>query len=135
MAPVIRVSGTLFSRLECHAEGFDTPAAVIERILNVYEGVDASSEQSSEPEMLKRPELIFHPADEKEILRKLVEKKSAWVNVHHNDGSIKTSPWYADKMQPTSNLRANIWSGRLRDWKKKGIVKAEFYFDPKDLQK
>ena len=108
MAPVIRVSEKLFSRLECHAEGFDTPAAVIERILNTLEGVEASSEQSSEPDPVMKPELIFHPADEKEFLRKLVEKKSAWVNVHHNDGSIKTSPWYADKMQPTSNLRGNI---------------------------
>ena len=35
--PVIRVSDELFSRLEAYAVGFDTPSAVIERLLNEYE--------------------------------------------------------------------------------------------------
>lgn len=34
MAPVIRISDELYGRLEALARGFDTPAAVIERLLN-----------------------------------------------------------------------------------------------------
>jgi hypothetical protein len=37
--PVIRISDELFSRLEAYAVGFDTPAAVIERLLNERENI------------------------------------------------------------------------------------------------
>ena len=39
MSHVIRIPADLFSRLERHAQGFDTPANVIERLLNHYEGI------------------------------------------------------------------------------------------------
>ena len=45
--PVIRISDELFSRLEAYAVGFDTPAAVIERLLNKYEN-KADSEINKE---------------------------------------------------------------------------------------
>ena len=40
MSHVIRLSPELYARLERHAEGFDTPANVIEMLLNHYEGVE-----------------------------------------------------------------------------------------------
>lgn len=40
MSPVIRVSDDLFARLESHAQGFDSPANVIERLLNSFEGIE-----------------------------------------------------------------------------------------------
>lgn len=42
MSPVIRVPSNIYSRLERHAKGFDTPASVIEKLLNHYEGIDPS---------------------------------------------------------------------------------------------
>jgi len=39
MSPVIRLSSDIYKRLECHASGFDTPANVIEKLLNHFEGV------------------------------------------------------------------------------------------------
>jgi len=48
MSKTIRISAGLFSRLERHAQGFETPASVIERILNAYEGVSSQNEISSE---------------------------------------------------------------------------------------
>jgi len=42
MCPVVRISTETYSRLEKHAIGFDTPANVIERILDHYEGVEPS---------------------------------------------------------------------------------------------
>jgi hypothetical protein len=78
--------------------------------------------------------LVFHPADEKQFLKQLIERKAAWVKIDYQDGSSETIPWHASRMKPTSNLRANIWSGQLRDWKAKGIVKAEFFIDRGDIQ-
>ena len=37
MSQVIRIPEALYQRLENHAQGFDTPANVIEKILNFYE--------------------------------------------------------------------------------------------------
>ncbi len=42
--PVIRVSDELFSRLEAYAVGFDTPSAVIERLLNEHENKAKNTE-------------------------------------------------------------------------------------------
>ncbi|MFV1977452.1 MAG: hypothetical protein ACC651_17050 [Candidatus Scalindua sp.] len=38
MSPVIRITPEVYSRLEKHAVGFDTPANVIEKLLNHFEG-------------------------------------------------------------------------------------------------
>ena len=43
MSPVIRIPEVLFSRLEQHAKGFDTPANVIETLLNHFEGIDTKT--------------------------------------------------------------------------------------------
>lgn len=37
MSPVIRIPDPIYSRLEGHAKGFDTPSNVIEKILDYYE--------------------------------------------------------------------------------------------------
>ena len=41
MSPVIRIPEDLYSRLEQHAKGFDTPANAIETLLNQLEGIDS----------------------------------------------------------------------------------------------
>jgi hypothetical protein len=47
MSPVIRISEHLYSRLEQHAKGFDTPANVIETLLNHFEGVDQKASNTT----------------------------------------------------------------------------------------
>jgi len=47
MCPVIRVPEDLYSRLEQHANGFDTPANVIETLLNHFEGIDAKASNTA----------------------------------------------------------------------------------------
>lgn len=42
MSQVIRVSTETYKRLEGHSKGFDTPSAVIERLLNSYDGISES---------------------------------------------------------------------------------------------
>jgi len=47
MSKTIRIPSELFIRLEKHAKGFDTPASVIERILDSYEGVVTRSSSTA----------------------------------------------------------------------------------------
>lgn len=47
MSPVIRVPDDLYSRLEQHAKGFDTPANVIETLLNHFEGIDPKTSNTA----------------------------------------------------------------------------------------
>ena len=53
MPPVIRISDELYDRLAKHAEGFDTPANVIERLLDDAEGVQRSTSPKSQRDMTK----------------------------------------------------------------------------------
>ena len=71
MSPVIRISDNLYQRLEAYASGFDTPANVIETILNKYEGVPSSPQSSSNLEQNRD----IQKEKEKEIeIEKEIEK-------------------------------------------------------------
>lgn len=123
--PVIRIPESLYQRLSAHAEGFDTPANVLERLLDQIEGVSSGVEITGGNESM-RPELHFSPSED--IFRKgLVEGKTGQVVLHYADGSKKEKPWHASRFTERSNLRANIWSGLLRGWEEKQIVSAEFH--------
>jgi hypothetical protein len=138
MCPVIRVSDDLYTRLERLAEGFDTPTKVIERLLNEHEahgGRFDSRKESPAPTPNRQPELIFHPADEGEFKSLLIQQKKAYVVLHKSDRSTDRSVWRARQFSETSSLRGNLWSGYLRGWNKKGIVKAEFAIKQKDLSR
>lgn len=53
MSHVIRIPPEIYARLERHAKGFDTPANVIERLLDHYEGV-AKSQPSRDTSPMDR---------------------------------------------------------------------------------
>ena len=56
MSPVIRLSDTVYERLGAHAQGFEPPANVIERLLDQVEGVDTATritEQKSDKDHSK----------------------------------------------------------------------------------
>ena len=127
MPPVIRIPESLYQRLSAHAEGFDTPANVIEKLLNQIEGTppSAGSTGSNEPH---RPELHFFPSED--TFRKgLIEGKTGQVVLHFADGGKRDKPWHPSRFTERSNLRANIWSGLLRGWEEKQIVSAEFHME------
>ena len=58
--PVIRISNELYKRLESQAQGFDTPASVIERLLDASENKPFSAARVESNDM-DRPELVFVP--------------------------------------------------------------------------
>ena len=67
MSQVIRIPKNLYKRLESHAIGFDTPAGVLEKVLNFYETHRPNITKSkntlkssvSEPPILEAMQTIF----------------------------------------------------------------------------
>ncbi|EKO3819891.1 hypothetical protein NTH40_001409 [Vibrio harveyi] len=119
MTRTIEVTVETYTRLEKLAVGFDTPEAVIKRLLDQVEG---------KPET--KPTLTFIPEDEAEFKRELIKSKEAEVVLYKVDGTREVSRWNANRLTESSNLRGNLWSGLLRNWKEKGIQKAEFFVLP-----
>lgn len=129
MSHVIRINDDLYNRLRSHAEGFDTPAIVIERILDSYEAngfspVSKVEEVSPASEL----EISFGDFSEKSFKTKLLKTKYAFITLHYTDGSSETKRWNASKFTEDSKLGANLRSGFLRGWRAKGIYKAELSF-------
>ena len=60
---------------------------------------------------------------------RLWERQQAQVILYKADGTTKRKTWDASRFTATSNLRGNLWSGYLRGWADRGIVKAEFAID------
>jgi transcriptional regulator with XRE-family HTH domain len=120
MNNTIDLTPETFTRLEKLAQGFDTPEAVIIRMLNVVEGKKEV-----------KPILYFEPSDETIFKQRLIEAKEAEVVIYKHDGNREIVFWSANRFSESSNLRANLWSGLLRDWKKKNILKVELLILPK----
>lgn len=72
MSPVVRLPSDVYTRLECHASGFDTPANVIEKLLNHYEGVS--------------PEQALKSASERSVKRHI--KKYEFNGVTYGKGRL-----------------------------------------------
>lgn len=121
MSKDIAVSDSVFERLAARAVGFDTPDQVIQRLLDEVEFKQEI-----------KPLLLFIPS-EKAFKEKLIADKRAEITLHKIDGSREITVWNAGRFNQESNLRANLWSGYLRNWKEKGIIKAELEVLPRGL--
>ncbi|EKN3342808.1 hypothetical protein ACQ8YR_002631 [Yersinia enterocolitica] len=119
--PQITISDAVYKRLEQHATGFDTPEQVILRLLNLAEGTSTS-----------KPELVFSPIDDKAFKSAFLASGHAEIALYYNSGKRDVLRWEAKRFSDDSNLRANLWSGHLRNWKDKGIIKAEFSALPRE---
>ena len=115
----ISIEQKTFERLEKLAIGFDTPDAVIQRLIDAYENKKD-----------EKPTLTFSPTDEKQFLSLLVKRRFAEVTLNKIDGSRDILSWEVNALTEKSNLRGNLWSGFLRGWKDKGIISADFYIYP-----
>lgn len=128
MSQVIRISNELYRRLEAHTVGFDTPSNVIERILDVYEGV-STTEKSVDCNELITPanklEILYRPVTEEAFKEQFLETKKAFVKMFYTNGSEEIKEWNSPNFAITSSVAGNLRSGYLRGWKDKGIFKAE----------
>lgn len=129
MSPIIRISDTLYKRLETRAVGFDTPAKLIERLLDEVDNIQPNKIAELTENTIK-PELVFNPVSEDQFKKLLVKNKQAEIALYKSDGTREISIWNASRFRSDSNLRGNLWSGQLRGWKEKCIIKAEISILP-----
>lgn len=119
MTHTIEISNDTYKRLGKRVVGFDSPENVIHRLLDQAEG-----------KTTEKPELFFVPENEAEFKVQLLQTKEAEITLYKIDGSREILYWNAYRLKPESNLRGNLWSGQLRGWQEKGIVKAELMVLP-----
>jgi len=137
MSQVVRIPQNLYVRLEKHARGFDSPANVIERILNYYERQQGSESEPEPAQQTTTPlslEMIYYPDGELNFKRALLDNKKAYVLLHKIDGTSELKEWDASKFTAHSDVNGNLRSGYLRSWKSKGIYKAEIAINKNDLE-
>jgi hypothetical protein len=83
----------------------------------------------------ERLQIDFFPADESMFKSLLIQRKRAYVRLYTSDGKAgPVTEWNAERFTETSNLRGNLFSGYLRNWKNRGIVKAELAIDRSNLK-
>jgi hypothetical protein len=136
VSEVIKIPFDLYSRLGTHAKGFETPADVIERILNFYEGKRGDVKpvvEFSNVELPAQVEIIYYPPSEAKFKQALLKTKVAYILLHKIDGTAELKEWNALSFGVDSSVSGNLRSGYLRNWKKKGIVRAEVSTERKDL--
>ncbi|WP_051305644.1 DUF7557 family protein [Desulfogranum mediterraneum] len=136
MNQTIKISANLYQRLGAHAEGFETPEGVIERLVTFYEeqrGLENTALTKPMKEMPLNLDIIYYPSDEESFKQQLLQKKVAYLLLHKFDGSKEIKEWNALNFSDQSSVNGNLRSGYLRDWQKKGIVKAEITTDRNDF--
>jgi hypothetical protein len=135
------ISKTTYDRLGAHARPFESLDQVITRMIDAYEKSQREEpasdlerqKQISHPDEDRELEIKFFPEDEAEFKRLLLANRQAWIVLHKLDGSKQLKHWNIYKFTKDSHLRGNLSSGYLRDWKKKGICKAEVAINKEDI--
>ncbi len=133
MSKVIRIPDKLFKRLEAHAEGFSTPASIIEMVLDKYEGVEKKNKTAEKAQHLyaNQPEINYLAGSKETFKARLLKHKKAFLKFHFSNGEHEIKEWNASKFGENSSVDGNLRSGPLRGWKEKGIVKVEISIDQK----
>lgn len=108
----VSISDDVYRRLEALAVGFD------------------SAEESGSKSSENKPSLTFVP-DEAAFKNELIARNKVQVVLHLKNGERDAIHWNTSRFQPNSNLRANFWSGILRNWKDKEIPSAELSVLPR----
>ncbi|MBA5249036.1 MAG: hypothetical protein FE834_05815 [Gammaproteobacteria bacterium] len=154
MSQVIKIDEQLYQRLSTHVKGFETPSQVINKILDFYEK-ENNIESNSVENMIDRYEkennitsdspiqllvsatrldIIYHPInDENAFKRALLKTKLAYVKMYKTNGESEIAEWHATRFTESSSVKGNLTSGYLRDWRNRGIFKAEISIDKASL--
>ena len=132
----VEIPIALYQRLGSHVQGFENPASVIERILDFYEEKQGTKKTESVGTVLSLPSslsITYYPSDEESFKKLLLQKKVAYLLLHKIDGTKDLKEWNAINFTDQSSVNGNLRSGYLRDWQKKGIIKAEISTDRADF--
>ncbi len=79
-------------------------------------------------------EIFYHPSDELSFKKLLLQTQRAYILLHMTDGTTALKEWNASNFGDDSNVGRNLRSGYLRNWKQKGIFKAEISTKKEDLE-
>ena len=103
-------------------------SAAIDRLLDNQQGKAVSRSENS------RLEVIYFPEGEENFKQALLaidsSRRVAHIRIHYFGGRIAYKKWRAADIDENSLIRGNLASGHLRDWRQKGIVKAEVSLEP-----
>ncbi len=139
MSQSISITDDLYRRLKVHASGFDTLSNVIETILNAYESsnpVAISSIAKNSVSTIKPStnlEICYINSTKYGFKQALIANKKAYIKIYYSNGTHDLKKWTALKFNSSSNLEVNLRSGFLRDWKKRGIYKAELTINREEI--
>ncbi len=82
-----------------------------------------------------RLDIEYFPSGERNFKQEFLVSRKAYIRIFYKDGRIEIVPWHAQKFSEHSSVRGNLASGRLHEWRYKGIYKAEVSIEPfKDSQ-
>lgn len=145
MFKTIEISEYLYERLGRLANTFETPDQVIGRLIDHYESKVKSDQKNPDfveelpiidkPKIRTFKKLIpnFYPTNLEEFKSLLLKEKQAWVILYFNDGSKEVHQWNAHRFTEKSDVLGNLRSGYLRDWREKGIIKADIAIDKNEI--
>ncbi len=102
-------------------------------VIGVHTITSSSAAKVATPKMSSKratTELSFSIVDETQFKKELLISKKAHFVLTYSSGAVKTSPWNVERLDVTSNLRANIqsrpfWRNRITE----GLVKVEVFID------
>lgn len=147
MTKTIEITDELYDRLGRHAQPFETPAQVMQRILDkIEQGVGTAKEKQLpflDKPISTRPsddfrytgklQINFYPSDPTAFKARLLREKEAWILMTYRDGKRELKNWSANNFKQSSNVMANLRSGYFRGWKERGLVKADVAVERSDL--
>jgi hypothetical protein len=135
MSQIIRIEKNLYQRLAKYSNGFETPSQVINKMIDFYEtknNIEPSIELVTEKST--NLEIIYYPINDVNNFKQLLlEEKMAYINIHKINNETKIIEWNAYRFKDSSDIEKNLRSGYLRDWKDKGIFKAELSINKDDF--
>ena len=140
----ITINEKLSARLSIYQynQGLPSWESAIERLLNLAEKQSqfhgSASTGATKPTVApaRFPQIIYRceqsgtEIGKEEFQRRLLTHKKARVRIHYTDGSVRDKIWHANNITEGSDIRANLATGYLRDWRKKRICKAEIVAMP-----
>ncbi len=131
MSKVIRISDALHKRLAEYAVGFDSPANVIEKLLNQMEKIEPLEECAVESSHALLPIRLI-PEDEARFKKELLKIRKAKLHIFYEDGREENKTWNAFKFDSDSNVMTNLRSRaefRQDVWQQDGIARVEVSID------
>ncbi len=138
----IEISSDLYARLGTLAISFETPAQVIEKLLNAYQDKGNLPEPNNEITISNNPtprigdsnrdlpelEIIYFSDNDKDgeegFKEDFLDKGKAYIKLFYLNGKDEIKIWNKIRFNDNSFVKGNLMTGRLRHWKKDGICKA-----------